>query len=336
MQQFSIQIQGGLRIMKITLWQQFSSNHSADYTIVGVFATEEVAKHASETIRKMVVEVQQWIIDNPNLSQTLRSKPTPIEEQYAQKYDFDWQEGLDWFQFDYRKKFREMYRRNPEDNITYYRNLVFVTDPGDSVTHQTGHQFAHLIQALNGKAFSDIYEGTPPPPKTHQEIFQNIFIDMKCIAPDLETANTIFLALETHLSEKTVPLEIQIPWVKFNPRFAHYMSFAAIDEYEVAEQQWIKEQNAWMTYWRENSEKYAHEEWQEQRSRFVKQDDVTISAIRSIHHEVTFYTGSVHIDETVITLKSLSGSNTETVLPALLSWMAHHDCTVSLKFEQKE
>jgi hypothetical protein len=32
--------------MKITLWQQFSSNHSASFTVVGMFDTPDSAEQA--------------------------------------------------------------------------------------------------------------------------------------------------------------------------------------------------------------------------------------------------------------------------------------------------
>jgi hypothetical protein len=37
--------------MRVTLWQEFSSNHSSDFTVVGEFPTPEAAQEAARRLR---------------------------------------------------------------------------------------------------------------------------------------------------------------------------------------------------------------------------------------------------------------------------------------------
>ena len=71
--------------MKITVWQQFSSNHSSRFTIVGVFNTLTVAENAAAEIRGILQKIQQWHEDNPEKSEALYEEadgewPPPLSE----------------------------------------------------------------------------------------------------------------------------------------------------------------------------------------------------------------------------------------------------------------
>jgi hypothetical protein len=303
--------------MKVTRWQQFSSNHSAEYTIVGVFDSVDEAKEATEAIRTMVTEIRQWTAQNETLLQDLDSKPTPIENHYAQKYNIDWVESIDWLQYDYQQKFREFYRRNPQDNISQYRNLVFVTDPGDSVTKQTGHQFANLVKAFGGKSFSYVMHGEFP--ATHHEIFSVFTVDLSCEAPDIATAKTVFSTLQSHFEHNNPRTKKITPWAKYNPYISRYLVFMNGNNYQSAEQHWIQSESS---------------------QRDLRNDDNIINIIiSSIQYEVSLsiYKGSFSIEETFITLKGLSaGNNLTTALPALLSWLEELRCTVSFEITQRD
>jgi hypothetical protein len=93
--------------MKITLWQQFSSNHSGYFSIVGVFDTPEKAKKAADELAKIIKTIQDWHKNNPDKSDAWYARwasgdeyPAPlseIEENLAKKYDVRWPNGIDWF-----------------------------------------------------------------------------------------------------------------------------------------------------------------------------------------------------------------------------------------------
>jgi len=45
--------------MRLSIWQQFSSNHSANFEIVGTFKTEELAHQAAEELREISRAIAQ-------------------------------------------------------------------------------------------------------------------------------------------------------------------------------------------------------------------------------------------------------------------------------------
>jgi hypothetical protein len=51
-------------MMRVSIWNQFSSNHSGSMTIVGNFETIEKAMEAEGTLRQIIEEVNDWF-DRP-------------------------------------------------------------------------------------------------------------------------------------------------------------------------------------------------------------------------------------------------------------------------------
>lgn len=91
--------------MRLSIWQQFSSNHSADFTVVGQFASEAAAERAMQEFRRMFNAILEWHSRPEN--QGWRSKHlkeyhdqpflTPPEAVFAQKYDVEWLQPIDWY-----------------------------------------------------------------------------------------------------------------------------------------------------------------------------------------------------------------------------------------------
>ena len=85
--------------MRISIWPQFSSNHSANFEIVGVFETHDLAHHTAETLREefQAIDAQRmgyepYCHDCP---------PTTAEALLAKQYGIDWGEfSLDWLVLD--------------------------------------------------------------------------------------------------------------------------------------------------------------------------------------------------------------------------------------------
>lgn len=46
--------------MRISIWQQFSSNHSSGFTVVGEFATRSEAENAANKIREILYRLKDW------------------------------------------------------------------------------------------------------------------------------------------------------------------------------------------------------------------------------------------------------------------------------------
>jgi hypothetical protein len=89
--------------MKISIWQQFSSNHSAYYTVVGEFTTPSQAEAAGSQIRQFFNDINAWF-EKPENAQskyerqdeglpTLSDPERKITEQYAIQW---YENGVDW------------------------------------------------------------------------------------------------------------------------------------------------------------------------------------------------------------------------------------------------
>lgn len=86
--------------MQIHVWQQFSSNHSADFEIVGEFETPEAAQDAAFELERLVMRIVQWHQNNPNAyaneARPYDVSPTPIEIQIGQEYGINWDVYHEW------------------------------------------------------------------------------------------------------------------------------------------------------------------------------------------------------------------------------------------------
>jgi hypothetical protein len=76
--------------MKITLWQQFSSNHSNGFTLVGVFPSVAQAKKAYQRIDKLLKAIDKWRTAHPD--DYRYDFLTPPEKRIAATYEIDWEE----------------------------------------------------------------------------------------------------------------------------------------------------------------------------------------------------------------------------------------------------
>jgi hypothetical protein len=73
--------------MKISLWTQFSSNHSSNFTVIGRFGTSQEAQKVYATLRDWM---QKIVFE-------AKTSPSETEIEISQTYNLEWYEdGLDW------------------------------------------------------------------------------------------------------------------------------------------------------------------------------------------------------------------------------------------------
>lgn len=89
--------------MRLSIWQQFSSNHSSVYRIVGTFGSPAEAEEAAKTIRHILDQIVVW--HNHYHAQTgeifgvdqMHPVPaTPLEVDIGRQFGMEWVEGIDW------------------------------------------------------------------------------------------------------------------------------------------------------------------------------------------------------------------------------------------------
>ena len=167
--------------MKVTLWQQFSSNHSSHFHIVGVFDTAEAAQKAADEIKQILKQIEDWHTQNPEKSDALIERwvnsgeypqaVSEIEKAFAQKYHVRWDNGIEWFwdaQVDIIL------------NHIIHIKTIHHTDSGPE-------PFDEIIERLGGHGFVAGYDfgGNP---------FGIINVFVSCNAPNEETVDKIAMS----------------------------------------------------------------------------------------------------------------------------------------------
>lgn len=89
--------------MQVRIWQQFSSNNSSDFTVVGVFNSPEAAQGAAAQVRQIIKELKDWYENNPDEAKELLSSggypPSPAEVEMGQRFGFAWEQAVEWYQY---------------------------------------------------------------------------------------------------------------------------------------------------------------------------------------------------------------------------------------------
>lgn len=81
--------------MKLSIWQQFSSNHSADFVVIGKFTTLQKAEEVAEIFRRIFTEITE---DRRKHIESGLETLTPREQEIKQQYQIqsEWNESLVW------------------------------------------------------------------------------------------------------------------------------------------------------------------------------------------------------------------------------------------------
>jgi hypothetical protein len=177
--------------MKVSVWQGFSSNHSARFTVVGVFASSEAAQWAANTINALAQAVAEWYQDPENdwaldaANSGGVQEPTPVEDAFAEQYGLDWGPyAVDW-----------LWLHADEQKPAYSLHNLALVDGTESAFG--AHPADKIVERLGGLALID---GTVIP----DEEYANILVYGTCLAPDEATAEKFVQRLQPlHLSPTT-------------------------------------------------------------------------------------------------------------------------------------
>ncbi len=167
--------------MKLSIWQQFSSNHSASFTVVGQFETIEQANTAAEELRKLIREIGAWREAHPDTHPYDLEPLTPPEEAARERFGIPWcinpstgePVSIDW-----------IYRQADVNMVGSFEKCVIVSNDADT---SIGHvPFDALIRVLGGIPF---IEG--------ELSDQMLAIRLTCTTPNEEKASWIVRELKS-------------------------------------------------------------------------------------------------------------------------------------------
>jgi hypothetical protein len=151
--------------MRIYIWQQFASNHSGGFTVIGEFETVEAAQMAGKKLREMLELIAQF------RHNYYEQEPTGPEVEFGKEYGIEWNYTLDWL--------------SPEVPIEKYltivENRIIITNGFMENTYHRSHPVDQLMARIAPCVFVHDGEGR-----------RFITFNLTCTAPDEQTANAIF------------------------------------------------------------------------------------------------------------------------------------------------
>ncbi len=180
--------------MKISIWQQFSSNHSASFTLVGLFKSYADAEAAAVKMRDLIARIALWHAENPELSRIIctlrRELPDLIsapEREAGIEYQIDWSQPFVCFH-DYE--------------ITTYAQLLFLHNTRASLYGV--YPLYEFIERMGGEAY---VEGQLLP----GDVSNKLKLMIRCDPPNPETAAIIAEELHGEVYQaRTVRLNIEL------------------------------------------------------------------------------------------------------------------------------
>jgi hypothetical protein len=185
--------------VRLSVWQQFSSNHSAHFTVIGVFENAEKTQTAAEELRSILKQIENWHHDNPEKAKALYDQwgagewPPSISEmemQLAKQYNMDWKGGIDWY---------------CQANISVVLNRLVVLEPQGQVDWGPW-PFDRLMERLGG-------QGIVAGEDLGGNLFGEIDFLVVCDAPDEATADEIVAEKATdEFSVERFDLLLRFQW----------------------------------------------------------------------------------------------------------------------------
>ncbi|MEQ8674987.1 MAG: hypothetical protein RLP44_25355 [Aggregatilineales bacterium] len=303
--------------MKVTIWHQFSSNHSASYTIVGEFPTPERAQEVREIVADILIEIMLRYAEKDEL---VIPVPMEIETEIGNRYGFDWQQPVDWLVYEYGQ------RRDPRKFVVNQGNYV-VVGSNYWATWQTGHQFKHLLQVLGAETKAEIVEGYAP--NEDEPTFENLDCQFTCVAPSEEVAERL-AGIFDKVSKKWIHIDPNFPrgLLLYHPQFDVITKGMQQDDFLREESLYFERAQVSVSVDGTIDEEKLLE--------LVPQDPDIAWNIGVLNRDLAFRVRDVVRDGRTIEVHFSDISRLWLLMPALSGWLESQGCEVGWKITQRE
>lgn len=288
--------------MKLSIWQQFSSNHSASYMIVGVFDDEKTAQTAGEKTLKIIKEIREWYLSNDMTN--FGWKLNPIEEKYAKEYDIEWKAPVDWLRaYPDEKNFIVGAWYPYTENLVIYDKCVVVKSPMGDSTWQVGHQFVNLFKTMGAKTYSQSDYGHLPDDNRHT--FFATQVTIVCEAPSDKIASMIANHINTPKS---------VPWAVYHPFYSRIIGDS-------------QKQNT-------TTNTHNHDDVSQNTESNISYDDAKDKAMEFILYDLDLAHITATISGSTVTIIDYNSRGICLFLSAFVRWAKDQGCKVDYSFEQ--
>lgn len=188
--------------MRISIWQQFSSNHSANFTVVGTFESQEKATTAAKELRDILDKIEMWWeLLTPEErydwgSQTETSTLTPPEFEFSNQYKVVWPFSINWFHWHWDRDV---------SFISVFRNFILINNPHYHIW-KGPQPIDGLMTQLGGDVAVEVSES-----QSYPNTF--LLLDLTCVALDELMAELIADEVNDYIHSN---YEGAIPWLAYH------------------------------------------------------------------------------------------------------------------------
>jgi hypothetical protein len=174
--------------MKLSVWSQFSSNHSASFTVVGHFESQIRAQAVADEFETILERMSLWW---DRLGRDERrawdekvetSFLTPPETELSRLYKIDWPFSLDWYRWAWDRDISP---------ISVFTNLVFIENPHPYL-YKGPQPFNGLMAHFGGDVSVYVSESQSYPDTI-------LLVEITCIAPDERVAQSLVEQINRHI-----------------------------------------------------------------------------------------------------------------------------------------
>lgn len=303
--------------MKLSIWQQFSSNHSSHFIVVGRFQDASVAKVKGDQLR-------DWLYRMLWGNQVERRI---AEDELIATYQIKWYEdGMSW----------NGRPNNIDEAVRQLHTDVFVICPVE--TWDSHDPFIELIEKMGSLSIVENSHG--------DGYSEGLWTNIKCIAPTSIMAEEIAAVVKHGLDEAEKPYDdrykVPMPWTKYSPKLHEGSIQLTLASYDELEKQWLQNHSAWLNFYKTNSvDAYGNKLpyaqikhlWQ-QRNQFITQDPTLNAHIAELRQDVDIFGGEVKLDGKTVVLERIRCACVDIFLIAFVRWLENLGCKVEYEFQK--
>jgi hypothetical protein len=221
--------------MKLTIWQQFSSNNSSSYVIVGLFKSNQETHEASIKFKTFLKKLWTWYMEHPEIREAVLNEEghelTDSERAMMAEYNIEFTEAIEWVA-------RETAEDFLEDAVISFENYLFVATVDETVTDDKP-----LAQYMHQLGADVVFE---------EKMQSYIMVEISAKAPDDITANFIKSSVDKYLMRDDNIVWQRPPWVLFFDG----MLAENLEELSSNIDLFIANYHAWRNWHTENKERF--------------------------------------------------------------------------------
>jgi hypothetical protein len=181
-------------IMKMSIWQQYSSNHSGSVTIVGTFESPDAARAAAATLDGILTDLIAWHERPENKRNPLPvdAPPPPPEADLIRRYKLQVDRN-----FGFTEDVRASIRVQAVDRVVLLNIGETWNEPPPPLVQ--------LVERLGGQEVSREFEidGT---------YITTVDVHLTCVAPDESAAGAIYSPIHAYFQDPAGYAGEYYPW----------------------------------------------------------------------------------------------------------------------------